>query len=350
MPKFSIIVPVYNVEKYINKCIDSLISQTLKDIEIILVDDGTPDKSGEICDEYAKKDDRIKVIHKKNEGVSAARNDGLAAATGEWVIFCDSDDWMEQNACELMYLNGEKVGASVVIADIFQVIGINKKYCRIFNNEFIIDNLKDKEHLLASVYYQNCSCLTPKKHMVGYGGPWNKAVKRSLLINNDIKFDPIFKGDFDDRYFALNIYLSADKILYIQKPVYNYVFVAESITKSYKAAMREINNSIFDKFFAFADKNDLTGVLKNAYYSMTIFRLSISLELYYFNKNNVHSLRNNLHTLKEDLHNKNYSIALKNVNVSKLSPYNKCVAVLGRLYCVLGLYLLNSIKNNIKNN
>ena len=114
--------------------------------------------------------------------------------------------------------------------------------------------------------------------------------------------------------------------------------------------MREINNSIFDKFFAFADKNDLTGVLKNAYYSMTIFRLSISLELYYFNKNNVHSLRNNLHTLKEDLHNKNYSIALKNVNVSKLSPYNKCVAVLGRLYCVLGLYLLNSIKNNIKNN
>lgn len=97
MVKFSVVVPVYNVEKYIGFCIESLQKQTLKEIEIILVDDGSPDKSGEICDLYAAKDARIIVIHKKNGGVSAARNDGMDIAKGEYIIFCDSDDWLPEN-------------------------------------------------------------------------------------------------------------------------------------------------------------------------------------------------------------------------------------------------------------
>ena len=92
MAKVSIVVPVYKVEKYIENCIESLVSQTLREIEIILVDDGSPDKCGEICDVYAARDNRIKVLHKKNAGVSAARNDGLLQASGEYILFCDSDD------------------------------------------------------------------------------------------------------------------------------------------------------------------------------------------------------------------------------------------------------------------
>ena len=102
MDKISVVVPVYNVEKYLRKCIDSIINQTYKNLEIILVDDGSPDKCGEICDEYAKKDNRVKVIHKKNAGVSSARNDGIDNATGEYIIFVDSDDWLEDNAIEIM--------------------------------------------------------------------------------------------------------------------------------------------------------------------------------------------------------------------------------------------------------
>ena len=115
VPKFSIVVPIYNVEKYLPRCIDSLVNQTLQDIEIILVDDGSPDGSPAICDAYAEKDPRIKVIHKLNGGVSAARNDGLRISKGEWVIFCDSDDWMELDACENLYMCGNEKKVDVVI-------------------------------------------------------------------------------------------------------------------------------------------------------------------------------------------------------------------------------------------
>ena len=99
-PKISIIVPVYNVETYLQCCVDSLLHQTLKEIEIILVDDGSPDNSPAMCDEFAKHDDRVKVIHKKNEGQGYARNSGLEIAAGEYIAFVDSDDYVELNAYE----------------------------------------------------------------------------------------------------------------------------------------------------------------------------------------------------------------------------------------------------------
>ena len=100
MPKVSVIVPVYNVEPYLRQCLDSIVSQTLKDIEIILIDDGSTDGSGEICDEYKREDHRIRVIHKVNEGLSAARNDGIDASTAPYIMFVDGDDWVEPEFCE----------------------------------------------------------------------------------------------------------------------------------------------------------------------------------------------------------------------------------------------------------
>lgn len=100
MGKISIIVPCYKVMDFLPQCVDSLLSQTYKDIEIILVDDGSPDETGKLCDEYAKKDNRIKVIHKQNEGLAAARNTGQDAATGFAMMFVDSDDWLEPDCCE----------------------------------------------------------------------------------------------------------------------------------------------------------------------------------------------------------------------------------------------------------
>ena len=97
-PKVSIIVPIYNVEKYIHKCIDSILSQTFTDFELILVDDGSPDKCGEICEQYALKDNRIKVVHKENGGLSDARNAGIDVASGKYIYFIDSDDWISPNS------------------------------------------------------------------------------------------------------------------------------------------------------------------------------------------------------------------------------------------------------------
>ena len=99
-PLISVIVPVYKVEKYLHKCVDSILTQTLSDIELILVDDGSPDWSGAICDEYVEKDSRVRTIHKPNGGVSSARNKGLDVCTGEWIMFVDSDDFIDQNTLE----------------------------------------------------------------------------------------------------------------------------------------------------------------------------------------------------------------------------------------------------------
>lgn len=119
-PKISVIVPVYNVEPYLRKCLDSIVRQTYQNLEIILVDDGSPDSCGAICDEYAAQDDRIRVIHQANGGVSAARNAGLAAATGEWIGWVDSDDWIEPDMFELMLLNSLESNADIAVCSRFE--------------------------------------------------------------------------------------------------------------------------------------------------------------------------------------------------------------------------------------
>ena len=117
MSLVSIIVPIYNVEQYLRECIDSIIKQTYKNLEIILVDDGSPDNCGQICDEYAKKDDRIKVIHKENGGLSSARNAGLDIATGEYISFIDSDDYVSNNFIEELYSLCIKCDADIAECD-----------------------------------------------------------------------------------------------------------------------------------------------------------------------------------------------------------------------------------------
>lgn len=134
MPKISIIVPVYNVEKYLSKCIDSIIEQTFMDWELLLIDDGSPDNSGKICDEYAQKDSRIRVFHKPNGGVSSARNLGLDKAEGKWVTFIDSDDYILPNFIEGLYKpieNGENVdfvhGGCYNVKD-DKIVSVNQTY------------------------------------------------------------------------------------------------------------------------------------------------------------------------------------------------------------------------------
>lgn len=121
MPQISVIVPVYKVEKYIHKCVDSILAQTFTDFELWLVDDGSPDHCGAICDEYAQIDTRVKVIHKKNGGLSDARNTALDVMNGKYIFFVDSDDWMSEDALEIMYSALERTGAKVATGNIVSV-------------------------------------------------------------------------------------------------------------------------------------------------------------------------------------------------------------------------------------
>ena len=117
IPKISVIVPVYNTERFLQRCIDSVLAQTYQDFELLLIDDGSKDSSGAICDEYAAQDARVRVFHKKNGGVSSARNLGLDNVRGEWITFVDADDWIESEMLELLLRKGEETGADIVMGD-----------------------------------------------------------------------------------------------------------------------------------------------------------------------------------------------------------------------------------------
>ena len=126
-PKISIIVPVYKVEPYIHKCIDSILNQTFKEFELILVDDGSPDNCGNICDEYAKKDNRVRVIHKENGGISSARNIGLDVSNGEYIGFVDSDDYIKLDMYERLYNSCKVNNADISIIGTIEVDENGKK-------------------------------------------------------------------------------------------------------------------------------------------------------------------------------------------------------------------------------
>ena len=120
-PSISIIIPVYKAEKYLHRCVDSVLAQTFTNFELILIDDGSPDNSGAICDEYAKQDGRVKVFHQKNQGVSVARNLGIEQAKGEWIAFIDSDDWVENTMYEEMYHTASLANADIAGCNFWEI-------------------------------------------------------------------------------------------------------------------------------------------------------------------------------------------------------------------------------------
>lgn len=168
-PMISVIVPVYNAEKYLRKCVDSIVDQTYRKLEIILVDDGSQDNSGMICDEYAQRDERVKVIHKENGGPASARNEGIKAATGDYVAFVDSDDWLDVNLYTDCILRME-YGTDVLLFGLknVDIDGSNEVVIRPEMSEINISD-SDKQKLF----------YVTKNSLLGY--PWNKLLKRTII-------------------------------------------------------------------------------------------------------------------------------------------------------------------------
>lgn len=210
-PLISLIIPVYNVEKYLKKCLDSIINQTFTDFEIILVDDGSKDKSGAICDECATKDNRILVIHKDNGGVSSARNLGITKASGEWILFVDADDVVPQGTL-LYYAN------SIATNDIDMILGSYATYDE--NDNIKKYNTKQFEKTISMLECLKLFYHSDTKLFQGY--IWNRPMKRSIIMDNHLLFNEsiYFK---EDGLFAVQYMLCCTKeCLYSSRIVYNY--------------------------------------------------------------------------------------------------------------------------------
>lgn len=205
----SVIVPVYKVEKYLNECVASIVNQTYKNLEIILVDDGSPDNCPQMCDEWAKKDNRIKVIHKPNGGVSSARNLGIDIAKGEYICFVDSDDYILENYCECMTRKIQQYNADIVICDL-----LDNGHPEMNLKEDIVFDLGDNENFIK--IYKNYQFLSPT----------NKLFQKALI---DAKF-PIGVKYGEDEIFNLSYFKKVKKAIVIPEALYFYRENFSSVT------------------------------------------------------------------------------------------------------------------------
>lgn len=220
-PKVSIIMPVYNAEKYLHRAADSIIAQTLPEWELIMIDDGGKDSSSQICDEYAAKDSRIRVIHKQNAGVSAARQDGIDAARGEYTIHADSDDWVEPTMLEELYAKAKSEDADMVICDYYTNTG-EKQTLHIQKPTDVSDNTQTIRDMFQQLH----------------GSCWNKFVRRTCYGEYNVRF-PIGVNYCEDQLTIVRLLSHPIKVTYLNKAFYHYFDNPESITRNYQRAQYE---------------------------------------------------------------------------------------------------------------
>lgn len=224
-PLISVIVPVYNVEKYLDKCVQSLLNQTYKNVEVVLVDDGSPDNSGKMCDDFAAKDSRVKVVHKENGGLVSARNAGFDAMTGDWHMYVDSDDWIDLDSCEKLVA----------------VINRHPDEDMIFFN--MIEELESKsikgkwkfQSNTSEIQYDRNGCVELSRmaldHLAGVNSACAKLVNTAHARKNNLISNPKLKQGSEDTEYSLRAYYSCEKCLYIDEYLYHYRYNPTSITK-----------------------------------------------------------------------------------------------------------------------
>lgn len=219
---FSVIIPVYNVEKYLKECVDSILCQTFKDFELILVNDGSTDSSGKICDEYAQKDNRIKVLHKQNGGLSDARNKGTEIACGKYVVYIDSDDYVSSHDFLSELFEKAKNEPDIIVYKFKKYFEDSKSFSKC---SYSFPELEKMSTLADRIAY-----LVKKDSF--YCSAWSKAIKHSLLRDNHIEFEKGLLGEDQEWYYHL--LLKAKSINGIDKEYIVYRQRANSITSSWK--------------------------------------------------------------------------------------------------------------------
>lgn len=265
MIKVSIIVPVYNVEKYIHKCLDSLVNQTLKELEFIFVNDGSPDSSSKIIKEYAKKDKRIKLLNKENGGQATARNLGLEHAKGEYIAFLDSDDYVKENMYETLYNRAKKDNLDIVICNNYLVYKDS-----IVENDPGITNKKEK-------------IISPREYVTLSPSPWNKIIRHEYLIKEKFKFPEGII--YEDLASIPLLGLSNPKIVYLNTCLHYYVQSDSSTmrNKEYKSKYEDIFTATEYLYTNMIDK----GYNKELEYMLTYHLLYLgSLNFYQYKKYN----------------------------------------------------------------
>lgn len=253
----SVIIPIYKVEKYLGQCFESVRSQTYKNLEIILVDDGSPDKCGEMCEQYKKEDSRVKVVHKKNEGLGYARNSGMEIATGDYVMFVDSDDWLETDAVASMVEQAELHTADMIICgfkkyiDESHIINMNK----VQKTEIYIgfDEIF-KKGICPIIGAEATKGKSDEREMC----VWTNLYSMDIIRQNGISF--VSEREFltEDFFFNIQYMLNAKKIVMLPRQFYFYRYNAISLSNEYRENKISLLQNMTETAIEFFDSHDLS--------------------------------------------------------------------------------------------
>ena len=333
MPLISVIVPIYNAEKFLHYCIDSILNQTFIDFELILVDDGSTDNSGKICDEYSEKDNRIWVIHKPNGGVSSARNAGIEAAKGEYICFVDSDDFLESSYLEELIETKKKYPDFDNVWCGFQTV---EDYYK--NNKKAYDVERDNDYSFSDL-----SSIMDLFEKWFVQMPWNKLYKTKTIVENSIVFPPEISLGEDYIFNLRYLDCTNGKISVVNKPLYDYLRDGkESLDNKYYPDLLEIYRRLNSETEKYAQKWKLSEEQISKMYNSFFFRLEAVLRNT-FNENNKSSLRTKLKYNNRILKSSDFRESMDKMN-AHIHPFYRFAYKSKNYIFVLFLNLIVKIK------
>lgn len=306
-PFFSIILPVYNVKKYLNRCVDKLLCEKFKNFEIILVDDGSTDGCYNICDEYVEKDSRISVIHKENGGLSSARNEGFKTAKGKYIFWLDSDDYIVQDALSILYNHLKDNNVDII------------KY------NYIKQPINEPEYsvLEPGIYNKEEICNSVLKLAIESTGSfiwsvWSHIYKREFLIKNSLSFISEREIGSEDYLFNLQSYLRAKNILVIKDTLYNYDLRMGSLTNRYRQNLMNQYLKLYKLMSNEIMQSDNDQLMESIYnfYVWNGYHVLMTNEMRITEK---HKIKDRNKNIRELLKQESFVNALKKIKINELS-------------------------------
>ena len=342
----SIIIPVYNTEKYLKRCLESVINQTYSDLQIICIDDGSTDGSIDILEEYSQKDKRIQVVRKENSGISETRNAGHSYVSGEYIMYLDSDDWLDENACESAINSAEKEKADVIFWNYVREFNEISKPQYIYGKEsFVFRDEKQLRDLHRRFFGLYGSELKNPEKLDSIVTVWGTLYRSDIILKRGIKFVDTSKVGVEDLLFNIHFFDYVKKAVYLGECFNHYRKTNEvSFTKKYKSDFSQRLATLYKCMEEYIQNNRCEDTYRQALYN----RICINIIGKGMNILRADKKTNKLRLVKEEISSVSYRCAIKKLTLKYFPIHWKIFFGFAKCNCALGVYIMLKIINVLK--